>query len=539
MRLRLSSVVLASLFAAAAAGCTAASDPAEGADGEQHFSSNQATELTFEFDGELLADFVFGGGKQAVQDQMLYTIGHLNHDRAVGRLDKLELTNVTTTREGQKTRVKYHAKLPVAWGSKTNLPTTYDFRVPADVSSAALESFTEKYKHDCVDFGAHDVDSGSMWYYYRPLTSGCNIADADVVAFKANVTRSAANTAGKYPEYHKVWEDNQLNVVSIFGKYEDGKTEPSDAGISAYNSFVRAIRGELSRFALTTEPAEVPDSPGVSAPDITFHATLPGGKQVNVTALLVDNISQTGPEFDRRYEALSANADMIAYNGHAGLGQNVRALARKGRWVAGKYVIVFMNGCDTFAYVDGSLAETRARINADDPTGTKYMEFVTNAMPAFFSSMPNASMSLIRGLMKHEAPLTYDKIFESVDRSQIVLVTGEEDNTFTPGEPPPPPPGQWAGMDERGSVTRGQEARFKTPSLPEGTYKFTIEGDGDADLYVRRGTAPTTRLYDCRPFEDGSREECTVSLASPGEIHVMVRGFASQASTFRLVGAKQ
>jgi hypothetical protein len=522
-----------------ATGCSAASNDAEVGDTDQDFSSNQATQLDFEFDGELLTDFVFGSPRQQIQDQMLYTIGHLNADRAVGRLDKLELSNIQQSQQAGKTRVTYHAKLPVAWGSKTNLPTSYTFRVPKDVSFQALRDFTEKYKHDCVDFGAHDVDSGSMWYYYRPRSFSCHIADADVVSFTATASRSTNNTTGKYPEYHKVWEDNQLNVVSIFGKYEDGKTDASDAGIAAYNSFVRGIRSELSRFNLTTEPAQVPVDPGVAAPDVTFHATLAGGRQVNVTALLVDNVRSAGAAFDRRYEQLSANADIIAYNGHAGLGQNVRALANKGRFVPGKYVIVFMNGCDTFAYVDGSLAQARARLNPDDPTGTKYMEFVTNAMPAFFSSMPNASLSLIRGLMKFDAPLTYDQIFQSVDRSQVVLVTGEEDNVFQPGNPPPPPPpGNWNGMDESGSVARGEEKRFQTPSLPAGTYQFQIDGTGDADLYVRRGSAPTTASWDCRPYTGSSRESCTVTLSDPAEVHVMVRGYAA-ASTFHLVGRKQ
>ena len=31
----------------------------------------------------------------------------------------------------------------------------------------------------CVDFSAHDVDAGSMWYYYRPRRSGCTIDEAD------------------------------------------------------------------------------------------------------------------------------------------------------------------------------------------------------------------------------------------------------------------------------------------------------------------------------------------------------------------------
>ena len=45
-------------------------------------SSNQATVLTFEFDAELLTDSSWNSN-QTIQDQLLYTIGHLNGSRAV------------------------------------------------------------------------------------------------------------------------------------------------------------------------------------------------------------------------------------------------------------------------------------------------------------------------------------------------------------------------------------------------------------------------------------------------------------------------
>ncbi len=120
----------------------------------------------------------------------------------------------------------------------------------------------------------------------------------------------------------------------------------------------------------------------MKAPDIQIDVTLAGGRKMTVNALLVDNISSAPASFYTRYEGLSTEADLIFYNGHAGLGQNVRALAKRGEFRAEKYQIFFMNGCDTFAYVDGSLAKTRAVLNPDDPTGTKYMDMVTNAMPA-------------------------------------------------------------------------------------------------------------------------------------------------------------
>lgn len=427
--LRATGFGLASCLAIA---CGSSGDGTDAA--ESDFSSNQATLLDFEFDAELVTDYAWNE-KQTIQDQLLYTIGHLNTDRSVGRLDNLELSNITKTAEGDKTRIRYHAKLPVAWASKTNLPATYDFVLPVDVSYEGLRTFTDKHKTSCVDWGAHDVDSGSMWYYYRPRKNGCQLDDAEIVRTTATATPSTLNTTGKYAEYHKIWEDDALEVIAIFGKYEDGATS-GDAGISAYNAFVKSMSTELGRLGtLKTIPENVPSAPGVGTPDVEFDATLPDGKTVKITALLVDNIASTPRSFDERYEALSPTADLIAYNGHAGLGQNVRALARKGRFVAGKYQVIFMNGCDTFAYVDGSLAQTRAALNPDDPTGTKYMEFVTNAMPSFFSSMSNASTALIKGFLSFDAPKTYDQIFEGIDRSEVVLVTGEEDNEFTPGMP--------------------------------------------------------------------------------------------------------
>ncbi len=538
--LLLATLAFSSLALGACAGETADSETDEGA-----FSSNQATLLDFEFDGELLTDTSWND-KQTIQDQLLYTIGHLNHDKSVGRLDNLELSNIQKSQADGKTKITYHAKLPVAWGSKTNLPTTYKFALPKDISYAGQNAFTEKYKHSCVDWGAHDVDAGSMWYYYRPNKSGCALTESDLIRTTATATRSPSNTTSKYPEYHKVWEDDRLEAVAIFGKYEDGGGA-GDAGVSGFNSFVRTIKGALASMSLVTTPANVADAPAPATKDVTFEGTLPDGKKVKVTALLVDSITNVWPGFKERYEALTPTADLIAYNGHAGLGQNVRALARMGRWNPGKYQVFFMNGCDTFAYVDGSLAQTRAAINPDDPTGTKYMEFVTNAMPSFFSSMPAASTALIKGLMNTAAPMTYDKMFEGIDRAEVVLVTGEEDNVFSPGMPLGSGGGNNGGggggnatftpFEESGSLTRGQEKAFAY-DVPAGTYTIDLSGTGDADLYVKKNQAAAQRVYDCRPYKNGSVETCTVTFDAPGKLNVMVRGYAA-ASDFTVKGSKQ
>src|SRR5258708_516166 len=114
------------------------SDPGTGVN-EGDFSSNQATLLDFAFDAELSTDFSFDS-KQTIQDQLLYTIGHLNADNSVGRLDRLVLTNIQKTQAGGKSKISYHAKLPVAWGSKTKLPSSYKLSLPKDVSQSGLQT---------------------------------------------------------------------------------------------------------------------------------------------------------------------------------------------------------------------------------------------------------------------------------------------------------------------------------------------------------------------------------------------------------------
>lgn len=508
-----------------------------GADGKSDASA-VATFVDLSFEGSMLASSSYRPEAQ-IESQLLYTIGHLNGDNSVGRLDKLTLTDISTVREGDKVRIDYKASMLVAWGSKTNIPTRYDLILPRDLTPNAIDSFASKHGRNCVDFGASNITSGNMWYYYRPRASRCRIAEEEALRVSATLTVSEVNTTGKYPEYHKIWEDNALKVVAIYGKYEDNATSSSDAGISAYNSFVNAAKREFGSLDLKTEPAEIPSSPGVATPDITFSATLPDGRTVQIVALMVDNVRVANAQFDRRYNELSKDADFIIYNGHAGLGANIRSLASKGNWQPGQYSVVFMNGCDTYAYIDDALFDARARVNPDDPQGTKHLDIITNAMPSFFRDMSQATMTFITAFMNRDAPLTYEAIFQKIPRVQVILVSGEHDNVFVPGYDPNVTPDieAWDGLKESGQVIKNQEVFFATPTLEAGEYVVEMTGTGDADLHVRVGDVPTTEIFDCRPYRTSSEETCLVTLNSPSSIVMMVRGWQS-SSSFELVARR-
>ena len=55
----------------------------------------------------------------------------------------------------------------------------------------------------------------------------------------------------------------------------------------------------------------------------------------------------------------------------------------------------------------------------------------------------------------------------------------------------------------------------------------TSGGTGDADVYARFGSQPTTTTYDCRSEGSTNAETCTIATAQAGTYHVLVRGYAA------------
>ncbi|HEV8692969.1 MAG TPA: proprotein convertase P-domain-containing protein [Lysobacter sp.] len=55
----------------------------------------------------------------------------------------------------------------------------------------------------------------------------------------------------------------------------------------------------------------------------------------------------------------------------------------------------------------------------------------------------------------------------------------------------------------------------------------TSGGSGDADLYVKFGSAPTTSSYDCRSWGSTNAETCNITTAQVGTYYVMIHGYAA------------
>lgn len=453
--------------------CADARDAGEQvAPAKQAFTSVQATPLDFELDGKLVTDTEDPGTvRTLIETQLLFTIGQLNADQSVGRLGLLQLSDVHATKvepppdeEGEPPppyfEVSYHAKLPVAWAGAFE-PETYTFTLPARVAEGDQRAFASKYGATCVDPTEAPAQVGNLFAVYRPKEPGCALDAGDVVSVTASVAPSTELSRGKYPEYRRVWQDGELHAVAIFTReFADGRDD--DGGARAYDDFVWHMHEYLGLLqpdeAKRHVPRDLPWSPSAAgASSLRLAADLPDGRSLTLDMRLVNvALASEGPAFDAWYDGVTPSADLVMFNGHAGLGSNVRSLMAKGSFRSSQYLVWFANGCDTLAYVDRTLTERRAPLNPDDPAGTKYLDTVTNVMAGYFGDLEATAVTFLRAFVEVRypeiGPKTYEQILGEIDPTQVAVVTGEEDNVHEPlppgAAPPGPPPGPLSERDE-------------------------------------------------------------------------------------------
>lgn len=108
----------------------------------------------------------------------------------------------------------------------------------------------------------------------------------------------------------------------------------------------------------------------------------------------------------------------------------------------------------------------------------------------------------------------------------------------TPPPPPPPPNVLENGVPKTNlGASTGNDLMY-TMAVPAGATNINFAmsgGSGDADLYVKFGSAPTDSGYDCRPYKNGNNETCSGS-SSGGVYYVRVKAY-STFSGVNLVGS--
>lgn len=95
-----------------------------------------------------------------------------------------------------------------------------------------------------------------------------------------------------------------------------------------------------------------------------------------------------------------------------------------------------------------------------------------------------------------------------------------------PAPQPPPAAPETITVDNL-SASTGQQLSYFI-DIPAGLSTLTIKtsgGSGDADLYVRQGAAPTTSVWDYRPYNFGNDETVNITAPEAGRWHIMINAY--------------
>ena len=407
---------------AAAAACSGAPTDAETSDGA--FTSNAGKGLEMRFKGEVIAR-KDDTARKAIATQMQYMQGALTSDSGGNAQAGMSgLSNIREIEEGDLKRITYEAALPVIWPNRQTVPETYAVVLPRDVTK--LSAFNAKYDGSC---GTNEYGRETFWHDFNPKAQGCTTDDADVMRATASVAPHPQQTQGKYPEYDKIWEDDTLDLVAVFGIISSNT--PNDEGARTREQLLAETERSLTGATRT----EGPETRGILKESTVSGKVTVGGRErkVNVTGVLVQEVSSAGSAFNERYAALTAKADVVIYEGHSGLGKNINALASNMGATAGKYQLVYLYGCQTLGYLGPAMHDKRIALNgADrDPEGTKFLDVIATGLPAYGDN-GRSTLALYRAMLGADSPKTFNDLLGTISSLHLAVVFGEHDNTFAP-----------------------------------------------------------------------------------------------------------
>lgn len=175
-----------------------------------------------------------------------------------------------------------------------------------------------------------------------------------------------------------------------------------------------------------------------------------------------------------------------------------------------------VNGSQDYAYYNGTSMAT---------------PHVTGVAALVWSNNPSCSADDVRSALKNTA-IDLD-VAGRDDKTGFGLVQAKAASdalaTSCGGTPPPPPGNTLENGVAKTNLGSSTELSF-TMDVPAGATDLTFDmsgGTGDADLYVKFGSAPTSSSYDCRPYKGGNIESCPISSAQAGTYYVKVVAYST------------
>lgn len=362
-------------------------------------------------------DAIIASIKAAAINQLGFSMRGLSESDIAAANKKTEITNITVpiqqpaipatdlTNTERFVLVNFTAKFTMQI-PKTNkdLKQPESFAPLSDSDELGF-SIIKNYR-PCFDSKFEGQSTYTMFYYFDIKL--CNFAALNQkhkafqpvrISLQPNI--SAVKDGGE-PEYDQIWQDRKMVATFVFGKVES--ESQADAGTNAFNDFIKKL-GQLS---------SLKNKNVVAQEQFKFRAIYDvddgkgGTLKADIMAIHISDIGKIDYEIGQLvFGSRIGEQDIFMYNGHAGYGNNVSHIEKIIRSKPNKYVLFYLNGCNTYSYLN---------LEQDN------YDVIANMKPSYFNDMADSSYVMLDGLLRKQS---YKTLLTRMPIRQDAIVTGE------------------------------------------------------------------------------------------------------------------
>jgi hypothetical protein len=281
----------------------------------------------------------------------------------------------------------------------------------------------------CTD--EHYNLEGDLFYFWDPDKKGCPLKDntTDVLRVDGSLKR-LQNTASTYPEYDRLYKAEELNI-SVFLGYIDDEPSVSRTKDDGYLTYVELIEKLEGLGYKIIEQKNFKRINYITKLEKTFRNQLGTIQKVIVSILLSDSsVGVSDETFVNYFSNALMTSQLVAYDGHSGLGGNLNYERFSSTKLPGFYQIFFFNGCSSYPYFNQMYFNQK-------PAGKKNLEVITAGLPTLTSTSTSNMMAFLDPFV-HGKINSYQTLMRGLERSNgeestyLMGVNGDEDNIFKP-----------------------------------------------------------------------------------------------------------
>lgn len=303
----------------------------------------------------------------------------------------------------------------------------------------------------CTD--EHYNDEGDFWYFWDPQYDKCKLAEDDKLVLRiSGKLKMIPNTNEKYPNYKKLYGDNGnknvLRISLLLGYIDDiDNNRTVHKKDTAYQTFLDIEKKMIEgyKFTMLEDKEHKKDGFRISingnqSKGANFLREYVGKRktdlgnevEVRVQVLLADTaIGSTDRTFHHYLIPALAEADVLIYDGHSGLGGNLSLdNLDKVHFNQEKYQLFFFNGCSTYSYFNGMYFKAK--------NGATNLDIVNAGIETSSDSSARNAIAFMSFILQGDLA-SYEQILKRLERSNgadngtyLTGVMGENGNRYKP-----------------------------------------------------------------------------------------------------------